>query len=146
MGTITLRPISELDIEPVSAIDETITGSYQPKQWEERVAYYLRRDPDLGLVAEDDGKVIGFMLGEMRAGEFGLTEPCGWIEVMGVDPECRGRSVGRKLLLGMLENFKARGAVAVRTLVDSESQESLLGFFEALDFRPTAIRTLEYKI
>lgn len=146
MGAISLRPISELDIEPVSAIDERITGSYQPKRWEERVAYYLRRDPELCLVAEEEGKLVGFMLGELRAGEFGLTEPAGWIEVMGVDPDCRGQSVGRKLAEGMLENFKARGARTVRTLVDSESQASLLGFFEALGFRSTPIRSLEYEV
>jgi ribosomal protein S18 acetylase RimI-like enzyme len=145
MSTIKLRPISELDIEPVSAIDEKISGSYHPKEWEERFGYYLRRDPDLCLVAEDEGKVVGFMLGELRAGEFGLTEPSGWIEVMGVDPEAQGKSIGRKLLEGMLENFKARGAKTVRTLVNSKTQEPLLGFFEALAFKPTPIRTLEYK-
>lgn len=142
---IQLRPITELDIEPVSAIDEKITGDYQPKEWEERFAYYLRRDPDLCLVAEDDGTVVGFMLGEVRSGEFGLVEPSGWIEVMGVDPEQRGKQIGRKLLEGMLENFRARGATTVRTLVDTESQEGLQVFFEKNKFASTPIRTLEYR-
>jgi ribosomal protein S18 acetylase RimI-like enzyme len=145
-GTITLRPISELDIEGVCAIDEKITGNYAPKDWEERFAYYLRRDPLLCLVAEDEGNIVGFMLGEVKAGEFGLTEPAGWIEVMGVDPECRGKSVGRRLLEGMLENFSARGAKTVRTLVDSDSQKQLEGFFVAMNFKETPIHMLEYPL
>ena len=142
--TITLRPISELDIEPVSAIDEKITGKYKPDEWESRFSYYLRRDPEASLVAESGGKVVGFMFGEVRAGEFGLDEPSGWIEVLGVDPACRGQAIGRRLLEGMLAGFRERGATAVRTLVNSETQRELLAFFEKSGFRSTPIRTLEH--
>ena len=143
---IKLRPISELDIEPVSAIDEKITGKYHPEEWESRFSYYLRRDPELSLIAEADGKVVGFMLGDVRSGEFGLDEPSGWIEVLGVDPEVRGHSIGRMLLDGMIGNFKARGAHAVRTLVNEETQAPLLGFFKKAQFGQTLIRTLECKV
>jgi ribosomal protein S18 acetylase RimI-like enzyme len=144
-GEITLRPVSELDIEPVCAIDEKLSGKDRPGEWERRISYYIRRDPELSLVAVEDGKVVGFMLGEVRAGEFGLEEPSGWIEVLGVDPACQGRSVGKKLLEGMLHGFKARGAKAVRTLVSETGQKELLAFFEAGGFKSTPIRTLERK-
>jgi len=143
---IKLRPITELDIEAVTEIDEKITGKYKPDDWERRFGYYLRRDPELSLIAEEDGRVVGFMLGEVRAGEFGLEEPAGWIEVMGVDPECQGRSVGRELLGGMLANFRTRKATAVRTLVNEQSQAQLLAFFEKSDFQPTPLKTLEHKL
>ena len=143
---IKLRPISELDIEPVSAIDEKITGKYHPEEWETRFTYYLRRDPELSLVAEADGKVVGFMLGEVRSGEFGLDEPSGWIEVLGVDPGAQGHSIGSMLLDGMIGNFKERGVHAVRTLVNEETQAPLLGFFEKAQFGRTPIQTLECKV
>jgi ribosomal protein S18 acetylase RimI-like enzyme len=142
-GEIILRPVSELDIEAVCAIDERISGADRPAEWERRIGYYIRRDPELSLVAVEDGRVVGFMLGEVRAGEFGLEEPSGWIEVLGVDPACQGRSVGRKLLDGMLAGFRARGAKTVRTLVNENGQRELLRFFEGGGFRPTPIRTLE---
>lgn len=144
-GEITLRPVSELDIEPVCAIDEQISGKDRPGEWERRISYYIRRDPELSLVAVEGTRVVGFMLGEVRAGEFGLEEPAGWIEVLGVDPKCQGRSVGKKLLEGMLKGFKARGCKAVRTLVNETGQKELLGFFESGGFKPTPIRTLERK-
>jgi ribosomal protein S18 acetylase RimI-like enzyme len=144
-GEITLRPVNELDIEPVCAIDEKLSGKDRPGEWERRISYYIRRDPELSLVAVEGARVVGFMLGEVRAGEFGLEEPGGWIEVLGVDPACQGRSVGRKLLEGMLAGFKARGCKAVRTLVNETGQKELLGFFEAGGFKSTPIRTLERK-
>lgn len=144
-GEITLRPVNELDIEPVCAIDEKLSGKDRPGEWERRISYYIRRDPELSLVAVEGARVVGFMLGEVRAGEFGLEEPGGWIEVLGVDPACQGRSVGKKLLEGMLAGFKARGCKAVRTLVNETGQKELLGFFEAGGFKSTPIRTLERK-
>lgn len=144
-GEIALRPVTELDIEAVCAIDEKLSGQDRPGEWERRIGYYLRRDPELSLVAVEGKKVVGFMLGEVRAGEFGLEEPAGWIEVLGVDPACQGRSVGRRLLEGMLANFRKRGAKAVRTLVNEMGQKELLGFFEGGGFEPTPIRTLEFR-
>ena len=146
MGEITIRPISELDIESVSGIDEKITGKYQPEQWEERFLYYLRHDPEVSLVAEQDGRVVGFMLGEVRAGEFGIDEPSGWIESLGVDPDCQGHEIGRQLLGRLLENFRTRGAQAARTLVNTDSQAPLMRFFESAEFTATPIRTLEYAL
>ena len=41
-----VRPLTELDVEAVCRIDERITGRYRPEVWEQRIAYYIRRDPD----------------------------------------------------------------------------------------------------
>ena len=60
------------------------------------------------------------MLGEVRSGEFGLEEPTGWVEVLGVDPGFRGKAIGRRMAEAMLEHFRAQGAHSVRTLVDEE--------------------------
>jgi hypothetical protein len=46
----------------------------------------------------------------------------------------------------MLENFSARGAKKVRTLVDSDAQKQLEGFFVAMNFKETPIHMLEYPL
>jgi ribosomal protein S18 acetylase RimI-like enzyme len=136
---VAIRPLNELDLDAVVAIDEKISGRYRPEVWERRVGYYLRRDPEASVVAEEDGRVVGFMFGEVRAGEFGLEEPTGWIEVLGVDPESRGRAIGRRMAEAMLDHFRARGATAVRTLVDS-GMADVGDFFAALGFEPASLR------
>lgn len=136
---VQVRQLDTVDIGAVIAIDEKITGGYHPEEWERRIGYYLRRDPDAALVAEIDGNVVGFMLGEVRSGEFGLMEPTGWIEVLGVDPDRQGASIGRRLAEALLEHFQAAGARSVRTLVD-ETRGDIAGFFASLGFEPAALR------
>ena len=55
MAGATIRPVTELDIESICRIDEQITGKYRPEVWEDRVMYYIRRDPDSSQVAEVAG-------------------------------------------------------------------------------------------
>jgi ribosomal protein S18 acetylase RimI-like enzyme len=136
---IRIRPLDELDISDIVAIDEKIGGRYRPEVWERRIGYYLRRDPEASLVAVADGRVVGFMLGEVRSGDFGLEEPAGWIEVLGVDPDFRGRAVGRKMTEAILEHFRGQGAHAVRTLVD-EQMDDIRHFFQSLGFEPSTLR------
>lgn len=136
---VRIRPLDELDIDDIVAIDEKIGGEYRPEVWETRVGYYLRRDPEGPVVAEVDGQVIGFMLGEVRSGEFGLEEPTGWIEVLGVDPDHRGQAAGRLMAEVLLEHFRTQGVTRVRTLVD-EDMDELRKFFTALGFEPSSLR------
>jgi ribosomal protein S18 acetylase RimI-like enzyme len=138
-SSVSIRPLDELDISDIVRIDERILGTYRPEVWERRIGYYLRRDPETSVVALLDGRVVGFMLGEVRSGEFGLEEPTGWVEVLGVDPECRGQAVGRRMADAILEHFRTKGARSVRTLVDEENGE-LCGFFGSLGFEPSSLR------
>lgn len=131
---VRVRPADELDIDDIVRIDEKIGGEYRPEVWERRLGYYIRRDPESSVVAEADGKVVGFMLGEVRSGEFGLEHPTGWIEVLGVDPDFRGRAVGRLMADAMLQHFRDQGATEVRTLVEEERMGDVAGFFRSLGF------------
>ncbi len=136
-----IRALNELDIGSIVKIDEKVNGRYRPEVWERRIAYYIRRDPEASLVAEVNGTVVGFMLGEVRAGEFGLEEPTGWIEVLGVDPAHQGKDIGRRLAQAMLAHFTDRGAKTVRTLVDEglEHWEQISRFFRSLGFEPAPV-------
>ncbi len=138
---VKIRPLQDTDIGAITAIAEKIGGGYEPEVWENRLNYYMRRDPEASVVAEDGGEVVGFMMGELRSGEFGLEEPTGWIEVMGVDPVRRGEAIGRRLAESMLAYFKKRGATRVRTLV-GEEMAGIASFFLALGFEPAGIQPL----
>jgi len=140
-----IRPLDELDISAIVRIDERISGAYRPEVWERRVGFYLRRDPGASQVAEADGKVVGFMLGDLRAGEFGLEEPSGWIERFGIDPDHRGQDLGRRMFEAMVAHFRAGGARSVRTLVD-QGDTGLAGFLGALGLEPSPLQALEMRL
>jgi ribosomal protein S18 acetylase RimI-like enzyme len=139
---VRIRPLDELDIGSIVRIDERLSGIYRPEIWEQRVGYYLRRDPDSSQVAEVDGQVVGFMLGDLRAGEFGIEEPSGWIERFGVDPAHRGRDLGRQMFAAILAHFRDQGARSVRTLVD-QGDADVTGFLTAMGFKPSPLQALE---
>jgi len=138
---VRIRSLQDFDLGGIVALDEKISGLYRPEVWETRLGYYMRRDPEGSVVAELDGEVVGFMLGEVRSGEFGLEEPTGWIEVLGVDPDCRGHAVGRQLTDRLLDHFRRLGARTVRTLVDVAQMEDIAQFFTALDFEAGSLRS-----
>jgi ribosomal protein S18 acetylase RimI-like enzyme len=145
MADTRIRPVNELDIEAICRIDERITGKYRPDVWEDRVVYFIRRDPDSSQVAEQDGKVIGFMLGEVRGGEFGMEEPTGWIEFFGVDPSAREKGVGRRLTDALLDGFRKRGAHVARTMVRTQDAD-IARFVAAMGFVPAPVSALEKRL
>jgi len=138
-SALNVRPLSELDLAGIVRIAERTRGRYQPDLWEDRVTYYLRRDPEGSMVAERDGAVVGFMLADVRAGEFGIEEPTGWIEVLGVDPDAAGQGVGRALAEAILERYRSRGVARVRTMVDA-SMPDVESFFRRLGFELDTLR------
>ena len=142
---VRIRPLDELDISGIVRIDEKISGIYRPEIWEGRVMYYTRRDPGASQVAEAGKKVVGFMLGDLRAGEFGLEEPSGWVERFGIDPDFRGQDLGRRMFEAIRAHFAAGGATSVRTLVDT-NDESVAGFLKALGFTPAPLQALEMRL
>ncbi len=143
MSELKFRPVTDLDVNVIAEIDKKITGQESISDWERRVFYYMSRDPDVALVAEKNGAVVGFMLGEIRSGEFGLAEPAGWIEVVGVDPDVQGQAIGRKMMAELMTRFADRGAKSVRTVVDADRQSKLMDFFEKSDFGTTPMRVLQ---
>ena len=96
-------------------------------------------------MADANGKVVGFMLGDCRAGEFGLEQPSGWIERFGIDPDYRGQDLGRRLFDAICEHFKAEGAASVRTLVD-RNDAPVAGFLKAIGFGDSSLAALERKL
>ncbi len=140
-----VRPLDELDLGAITRIDERIGGRYRPEIWEDRVGYYLRRDPDASQVVEVDGAVVGFMMGDIRNGEFGIEEPSGWIERFGIDPDFRGRDLGKYLFAAVTAHFGEQGVRTVRTLV-SEKDKGVSGFLEAMGFQPSPLRALELSL
>lgn len=140
-----VRPLDELDLGAITRIDERISGQYRPEIWEERVGYYLRRDPDASQVVEMDGRVVGFMMGDIRNGEFGIEEPSGWIERFGIDPDYRGKDLGKHLFAAVTDHFRSQGVRTLRTLVHA-NDKGVSGFLQAMGFKVAPLQALEMPI
>ena len=111
------------DVPAVAALDERVTGIAKGAYWhdvferygERRLAerFFLVGEPSAPRQA---GRVLGFLVGEVRAWEFG-SEPCGWVFAFSVDPGARLQGVGSGLFEAMSDAFRNAGVQKMRTMV-----------------------------
>ena len=97
-------------------------------------------DPDTAvLVADDRGGVVGYAYAVVEGYDYmALRGPAGVLHDVIVDPEHRGRGVGRLLLDAALEFLRARGAPRV-VLSTAERNEAAQRLFASVGFRRTMI-------
>jgi ribosomal protein S18 acetylase RimI-like enzyme len=96
------------------------------------------------LVAEQDGRVIGYAYGAVEGYDYlALRGPAAVLHDLIVDPEYRGRRVGWALLNATLAALTSDRAPRV-VLWTAERNESAQRFFERMGFRRTMVEmTLE---
>lgn len=101
-------------------------------------------DPDKSVLVADDGDVIGYAYAAVEGDDYmALRGPAGVLHDVIVDPEHRGRGVGRLLIDATLEFFRSRGVQRV-VLSTAERNEAAQRFFASMGFRRTMIEmTLE---
>ncbi len=115
-GDLAIRVAEPADIEAVSGLDGRITGLAKPDYWRASFANFSGRPDGYFLIAEVDGRFCGFIIGEVRAWEFG-SPPCGWIFAIGVDPDQRLRKVGSRLFTALCQRLGENGVKTVRTML-----------------------------
>ena len=82
------------------------------------------------LVAESaSGQLQGFVIGEVRAWEFG-SPPAGWVFAINVDPDTRLGGIGTRLFDEVCTRFREAGVRSVRTMVDRRDH-LILSFFRS---------------
>ncbi len=120
------------DLEQVITIDATVTGLEKRAYWQRVYRRYgVQRSTEQRhfLVALLDGRVVGFVIGEVRDREFG-SPPCGWVFAIDVAPEARQAGVGTLLLDAVVLAFRRAGVLKLRTLLSRENT-LILSFFRS---------------
>lgn len=116
-NAIRIRPLMPRDHRAVVTLDTANTGVAKLQYWRAVFADYgRRRNSRFFLVAEVRGKLVGFVVGEVRAWEFGSV-PCGWVLAIEVDPAARLRRVGTMLVAAITDCFKRAGVRKLRTML-----------------------------
>lgn len=116
---IAIREGEARDIAAVVALDAQVTGLPKPEFWQEFAEPRTRRaEPRHFLVAEPPGggRLLGFIIGEVRAWEFG-SPPCGWIFAVQVRAPRRVRGLGSRLFEAVCDGFRTAGVDRVRTML-----------------------------
>jgi ribosomal protein S18 acetylase RimI-like enzyme len=103
----------------------------------EEITKKLQRDPDLFLVAEDDGKTIGTVIG-------GYDGRRGLIYHLAVDHAYRQRGIGEMLMDEVEQRMKAKGCLKAYLLV-KRGNEDAVEFYRHLGWETMEI-TIKGKV
>jgi ribosomal protein S18 acetylase RimI-like enzyme len=117
---IVVRPMRADDTEDVRDLDRLILGDDRSATWDAHVARFLEISdydtlihPPIGcFVARQAGKLLGFILSEMQAGEYGLPRGL-WIVAVGVHPDARRQGVGRLLVENVVRQCAENGVTDI---------------------------------
>jgi ribosomal protein S18 acetylase RimI-like enzyme len=146
-GPFRIRGLARRDLAEVLRIDAYHTGARKPAYWK-RVFREFLGDSDsplrVGLAAQLPRGLAGYLLGEVRAFEFG-SEPCGWIFAVGVDPAALRHGVGTALVTEACRRFHAAGVSTVRTMV-RRNDVPVLAFFRSSGFSGGPYVQLELEV
>jgi GNAT superfamily N-acetyltransferase len=132
LDELIIRAASAADLEQIVHIDELNTGLSKPEYWKDTFTRFGDRSDRYFLVAAGKGtgegeKAIGFIIGEMRAWEFG-SPPCGWIFAMGVNPNARLKKVGSHMFNAICQCLRNSGADKVRTMLARDDNLNMAFF------------------
>ena len=144
-SSLTIRDMVPSDLDQIVDIDIKVLGKPRPEYWEMKIDLVQNRSQISSLVAELDGKVVGFIIGGASRWEYGVPENIGWIDTIGVDPEYQRKGIARILFTEMADNLKKVGVDTINTFVTKRDWR-LLKFFNNIGFQQGDMVSLELEI
>jgi len=142
-----MRVLKKDDLNAIVEIDATASKQNRREYYQRKIDAILNPTHNINasLVCEIDGKVAGFVMGDIYFGEFGIPETTATIDTIGVDPRFQNRGIASELLDQFMMNMKVAGVNKVYTLVNWDDF-ALEKFFSRQRFAPSKRINLEYTV
>ena len=143
LAQVQIRPMREEDLEEIINIDTMYLVSPRPDYYKEKLAAATKgAGINVSLVADVDGTLVGFIMGQLYTGEFGIPETTANLDTIGVHPYAVGKGVAAKLSQQFSVQMAKLGVTTIHTLVDWNNKNLML-FFHRLGFVPSNRLSLE---
>lgn len=140
-----IRLMEEGDFDDVVRIDEKVLQTARPDYYELKFDKLFKSKDYLptSLVAEKEGgTVVGFVMGELYMGEYGLYQEEATLDTIGVDPDVQQQGIGEQLIREFMDHLKKLGVRKINTLV-GWNDSRLIHFFSTNGFVPSRTINLE---
>jgi ribosomal protein S18 acetylase RimI-like enzyme len=127
---------------------ETFADTWEPvvetfADWVHDLTTSLSFDPRLWFLASDgDSESAGFAICKVHPGEADL----GWVQLLGVRRQWRGRGLARALLLHSFREFRLRGLHRAGLGVDAESTTGAVQLYESAGMTEVARFEIREKV
>ena len=121
-----IRDITKADFDYIVSVLDRWWGGPSSERAHPIFFYELGEQ---ALIAEDEGEVIGFLLGFVAPKE----PPVAYIHLVGIHPDHRRRGVGKQLYDAFTERARSAGATRLKAIT-TVGNEGSARFHEALGF------------
>ncbi len=144
---LVIRPLHEADYEAIVDIDTRAAGSPRHSYIGRKFEQAIQSAGQLGTsyVATYDDEVVGFVMGEVYLGEFGIPGDTATIDTIGVNPDYEGNGIARRLFDEFVNHCRTAGVKRIQTLVEW-TNAPLLRFFDHMGFVPAKALSLEKEL
>ena len=132
MQNLIIRNLEVRDSDDIFRIQEAITKELSAIDYHKIVKEEVKKDNSVNVVAELDGKVVGFIITYILYGGFGL-EKSAWIGLFGVEPKYMGSGIGKRMAREVFDELMKMDIKNIFTSVKWDSVD-LLSFFKSLGF------------
>jgi len=143
-----IRLMKADDFDAIVRIDEKVLKTRRPEYYDVKFERLFQSSDHLpvSLVAEtEDGTVIGFVMGELFMGEYGISEEGATLDTIGIDPDYQKKGVGKLLINEFVDHLKKLGVEKINTLIDWNNS-NMIHFFSANQFSPSKTINLERRL
>lgn len=145
LGPVKIRALAYGDLDAIVEIDKALFERERPEYWSMKIEISENRSPMASLVAELNGKVVGFILGDASGWEYGVPDTVGWIDTIGVHPSYQRKGIARILFKEMANNLKKVGVDTIYSFVNWKEFD-LLHFFDKMGFHKGDMIHIEMKV
>ncbi|MBI2852577.1 MAG: GNAT family N-acetyltransferase [Chloroflexi bacterium] len=157
-GEVKVRKMEEADLPRVNYIDGLLFGENRVTTWPFSFGvYWAVHNPKLSFVAEADGQVVGFVVGNISQEEHSQSiirlmqtadmpisrKKTGWIDMIGVSPEYQRKGVGRMLVEAFYGECKRNNAIMRGVAKDKDQR--LQKFLTDMGFKKSDVSIYEKK-
>ncbi len=131
-GAINIREMSEEDLEGVLDIEREVREGSRAATYAPVPDSCIGGEVDNSIVAEDDGRIVGFVLGRIVRSPVELSDVA-WIELIGILPEYQRRGIGRRMVEAWKDRCRQKGIKKVHIMINWRDWW-MQSFFESLGF------------
>lgn len=130
-----VRAFAMKDYDEVRALWAASGLEFRPGDSKAEVRRKVTRDPELFLVAVEDGRIVGTVMGAWDGRR-------GWIYHLGVLPEFQRRGVASAMVVEVEERMRRKGVLKSNAAVFEWNDKSK-SFFESMGYSPD-LETVKY--
>ena len=145
---IRIRLMKADDFDAVVRIDEKVVQAPRREYYDLKFEKLFKSKdyvPTSLVALDENDEVVGFVMGELYMGEYGIFQEEARLDTIGVDPDRQQSGIGEKLIDEFMDHLKNIGVKKVNTLVEWNDSK-LIHFFSANQFKPSRTINLERNI